>query len=73
MNKSRFIYFNIELKSEKENAEIRITDPDQYQSIVDAEWSIIYEKLDKCVESGIAIHESLCLKDHYTFIYYNRS
>lgn len=45
----------LELKSEKENAEIRITDPDQYQSIVDAEWSIIYEKLDKCVESGAQI------------------
>jgi T-complex protein 1 subunit eta len=45
----------LELKSEKENAEIRITDPDQYQSIVDAEWSIIYEKLDKCIESGAKI------------------
>jgi T-complex protein 1 subunit eta len=45
----------LELKSEKENAEIRITDPDQYQSIVDAEWSIIYSKLDKIVESGANI------------------
>jgi len=45
----------LELKSEKENAEVRITDPDQYQSIVDAEWAIIYEKLDKCVESGAKI------------------
>ena len=45
----------LELKSEKENAEIRITDPDQYQSIVDAEWAIIYEKLDKCIESGAKI------------------
>merc|ERR1719453_1533677 len=45
----------LELKSEKENAEIRITDPKQYQAIVDAEWQIIYEKLDKCVESGAQI------------------
>lgn len=45
----------LELKSEKENAEVRITDPDQYQSIVDAEWNIIYEKLDKCVASGAKI------------------
>ena len=45
----------LELKSEKENAEIRITDPNQYQSIVDAEWAIIYEKLDKCVASGAKI------------------
>jgi len=40
------------LKSEKDNAEIRIDDPSQYQSIVDAEWNIIYEKLDKIVKSG---------------------
>lgn len=45
----------LELKSEKENAEVRITDPDQYQGIVDAEWAIIYEKLDKCVASGAKI------------------
>ncbi|CAM9369709.1 unnamed protein product [Ectocarpus fasciculatus] len=45
----------LELKSEKENAEVRITDPDQYQSIVDAEWRIIYEKLEKCVASGAKI------------------
>jgi T-complex protein 1 subunit eta len=42
----------LELKSEKENAEIRIEKPEDYQSIVDAEWRIIYEKLEKIVESG---------------------
>lgn len=45
----------LELKSEKENAEVRITDPGQYQSIVDAEWQIIYEKLDKCIDSGAKV------------------
>jgi T-complex protein 1 subunit eta len=45
----------LELKSEKENAEVRISDPSMYQSIVDAEWSIIYEKLDFCVASGAQI------------------
>lgn len=45
----------LELKSEKENAEVRISDPDQYQSIVDAEWQIIYDKLEKCVESGAKV------------------
>jgi T-complex protein 1 subunit eta len=45
----------LELKSEKDNAEVRITDPDQYQSIVDAEWSIIYEKLENCVTVGANI------------------
>ncbi|GBG27079.1 T-complex protein 1 subunit eta [Hondaea fermentalgiana] len=42
----------LELKSEKENAEVRIEDPSLYQSIVDAEWKIIYDKLDQCVKSG---------------------
>ena len=32
----------LELKAEKDNAEVRISNPDQYQSIVDAEWNIIY-------------------------------
>jgi T-complex protein 1 subunit eta len=45
----------LELKSEKENAEIRIEDPTEYQSIVDAEWNIIYEKLEKIVKSGASI------------------
>ena len=45
----------LELKSEKENAEIRIDDPTQYQEIVDAEWKIIYSKLEKCVASGAQV------------------
>ncbi|CAM9149761.1 unnamed protein product, partial [Sphacelaria rigidula] len=45
----------LELKSEKESAEVRISDPDMYQEIVDAEWSIIYDKLEKCVASGANI------------------
>lgn len=45
----------LELKSEKENAEVRIDDPDKYQAIVDAEWRIIYEKLEKCVASGAQV------------------
>lgn len=45
----------LELKSERANAEIRLKDPSQYQSIVDAEWNIIYSKLDKIVKSGAKI------------------
>jgi T-complex protein 1 subunit eta len=45
----------LELKSERANAEVRISDPKQYQSIVDAEWSIIYNKLDQIVKSGAKI------------------
>jgi len=42
----------LELKAEKENAEVRIDKPEDYQSIVDAEWNIIYEKLDNIVKLG---------------------
>ncbi|EKX72595.1 chaperonin containing t-complex protein 1, eta subunit, putative [Theileria equi strain WA] len=42
----------LELKAEKENAEILITNPEEYQSIVDAEWSIINEKLEKIANLG---------------------
>jgi len=45
----------LELKSEKENAEIRIESVEDYQKIVDAEWDIIYDKLDKIAESGANI------------------
>jgi len=40
------------LKAEKANAEIRIENPDDYQSIVEAEWNIIYGKLDSIIASG---------------------
>lgn len=45
----KIILLNIELelKAEKDTAEIRIENPEQFQSIVDAEWKIIYDKLDK--------------------------
>lgn len=42
----------LEHKSEKENAEIRISDVDEYQRIVDAEWKIIYDKIDACCNVG---------------------
>lgn len=45
----------LELKSEKENAEVRVNNVEDYQSIVDAEWKILYEKLDNCVKSGVKI------------------
>lgn len=45
----------LELKSEKQNAEVRIDNATQYQEIVDAEWNIIYSKLDRIIESGSKI------------------
>ena len=43
------------MKSEKENAEIRLDNPDDYQKVVDAEWKLIYDKLDKIIQSGAKI------------------
>ena len=42
----------LELKAERDNAEVRITNPEDFQKIVDAEWNIIYDKLDKITASG---------------------
>ncbi|EER02296.1 T-complex protein 1 subunit eta, putative [Perkinsus marinus ATCC 50983] len=45
----------LELKAEKDNAEVRISNPDEYQEIVDAEWNVIYEKLDNIAKSGAQV------------------
>mmetsp|Transcript_3228 Transcript_3228/g.4893 ORF Transcript_3228/g.4893 Transcript_3228/m.4893 type:complete len:630 (-) Transcript_3228:55-1944(-) len=45
----------LELKAEKENAEVRIDNPSDYTDIVQAEWDVIYEKLDLCIASGVNI------------------
>jgi len=45
----------LELKAERDNAEIKIDNPDQYQSLVDAEWRVLYEKMEKMVASGVNI------------------
>jgi len=45
----------LELKAERDNAEIRIADPEKFQSIVDAEWNIIYEKLKNCCDTGAKV------------------
>merc|ERR1711991_957607 len=42
----------LELKAEKDNAEIRIDDVSEYQRIVDAEYRIIGEKMDNIVATG---------------------
>ena len=45
----------MELKAEKENAEIRIEKPSDYQSIVDAEWKIIIQKLDNIINTNAKV------------------
>lgn len=45
----------LELKSESSNASIEINKVEDYQSYVDAEWNIIFEKLENCVKVGANI------------------
>jgi len=45
----------LELKAERDNAEVRVDNVAAYQQVVDAEWDIIYEKLAKIVSSGANI------------------
>jgi T-complex protein 1 subunit eta len=45
----------LELKAEKENAEVRVDRGVDFQAIVDAEWQIIYSKLDLIVKSEAKI------------------
>jgi len=45
----------LELKSEKENAEIRVNNVEDYQDVVDAEWNILYEKLQAIHNCGAQI------------------
>jgi len=55
--KPKILLLNIELelKAERDNAEIRLDDPAKYQSIVDAEWNIIHEKLRLAKEAGAQV------------------
>jgi T-complex protein 1 subunit eta len=41
----------LELKSERENAEVRLENPDDFQKVVDAEWKLIYEKLERSLQA----------------------
>lgn len=45
----------LELKSEKENAEIRLNNVEDYQDVVNAEWQILYEKLAQIHKSGAQV------------------
>uniref|UniRef100_A0A1I8N065 T-complex protein 1 subunit eta n=1 Tax=Musca domestica TaxID=7370 RepID=A0A1I8N065_MUSDO len=50
--KIALLNIELELKAERDNAEIRVDNVKEYQKIVDAEWQILYNKLAKIHESG---------------------
>jgi T-complex protein 1 subunit eta len=45
----------LELKSEKDNAEVRVEQVSEYQAIVDAEWQIIYNKMEAIYKTGAKV------------------
>ncbi|CAP38530.1 Protein CBR-CCT-7 [Caenorhabditis briggsae] len=50
--KVALLNIELELKAEKDNAEMRLTNVSDFQAVVDAEWNILYDKLQKIHDSG---------------------
>ncbi|ROW15605.1 hypothetical protein VPNG_02209 [Cytospora leucostoma] len=55
--KPKIVCLNVELelKAEKDNAEVRVEQVSDYQAIVDAEWQIIFQKLDAVAKTGAKV------------------
>ncbi|KAJ9595973.1 hypothetical protein L9F63_012866 [Diploptera punctata] len=53
--KIALLNIELELKAERDNAEVRVESVKEYQKIVDAEWNILYEKLDLIHKSGAQV------------------
>lgn len=53
--KIALLNIELELKAERDNAEIRVDSVEEYQKIVDTEWNILYEKLDLIHKSGAKV------------------
>lgn len=53
--KIALLNIELELKSERDNAEVRVESVKEYQKIVDAEWNILYNKLEKIHQSGAQV------------------
>jgi T-complex protein 1 subunit eta len=53
--KIALLNIELELKAEKDNAEVRLDNVEEYQKVVDAEWNILYDKLDRIHKSGVKV------------------
>ncbi|KEZ46726.1 hypothetical protein SAPIO_CDS0581 [Scedosporium apiospermum] len=55
--KPKIVCLNVELelKAEKDNAEVRVEQISEYQAIVDAEWQIIFKKLEALYKTGAKV------------------
>lgn len=64
----------LEWTRERENAEMRINNVEEYQRIVDAEWKIIKDKLDQIIESGAnVVLSSMSIGDYATQYFAKRN
>jgi len=70
----KILLTNVELewKSERENAEMRISNVEEYQKIVNAEWQIIKDKLDNIIKSGANVILSSSAIGDYATQYFAR-
>jgi len=53
--KIALLNIELELKAEKDNAEVRLENVEEYQKVVDAEWNILYDKLERIAKSGATV------------------
>ncbi|KAM3958697.1 chaperonin containing TCP1 subunit 7 [Aphomia sociella] len=53
--KIALLNIELELKAERDNAEVRVNNVTEYQKVVDAEWQILYEKLAALHASGAQV------------------
>ena len=53
--KIALLNIELELKAERTNAEVRVDSVSEYQKVVDAEWQILYDKLELIHKSGAQI------------------
>lgn len=53
--KMALLNIELELKAERDNAEVRLENVEEYQKVVDAEWTILYDKLEKLHLSGAKV------------------
>jgi len=53
--KIALLNIELEVKAERANAEIRIDNVSEYQKVVDAEWELLFGKLEKMVQCGAKV------------------
>ena len=53
--KLAMLNIELELKAERENAELRLQSVEEYQAVVDEEWNILYRKLESLATCGAKV------------------